>query len=95
MLDILVVDEDSSTRMGLAYALGDAGHRVVEAADGATALLFASERAFDLIIADVRLPKVDGNTLARHMRESSPSKEESDWDAPALEPGSERMRLPR
>jgi DNA-binding NtrC family response regulator len=73
MLDILVVDDDASARMQLAYVLADAGHHVVEASDGAAALLLASERVFDLVICDVRLPKIDGLTLSRRVRATSPS----------------------
>ena len=73
MLDILVVDDEPSTRMGMSFLLGDAGHRVTEASDGAKALKLAGEHVFDLVISDVRLPKLDGLTLMRRLREASPS----------------------
>ena len=72
-LDILVVDDDQATRLSLAYALGDAGHRVVEACDGEEAIALVSERIFDVAILDVRLPKVDGLTIFRRLRQKSPS----------------------
>jgi DNA-binding NtrC family response regulator len=73
MLDILVVDDEPGIRMGLAYPLGDAGHHVTEAVDGAAALKLIAEQVFDVVICDVRLPKVDGLTLLRRLHEESPS----------------------
>ncbi|CAN5876303.1 sigma-54 dependent transcriptional regulator [soil metagenome] len=72
-LEILVVDDDQATRLSLAYALTDAGHRVTEAADGEEAISLVAERIFDVAILDVRLPKVDGLTIFRRLRQKSPS----------------------
>ena len=72
-LDILVVDDDQATRLSLAYALTDAGHKVTEACDGEEAIALVAERIFDVAILDVRLPKVDGLTIFRRLRQKSPS----------------------
>ena len=72
-LDILVVDDDQATRLSLAYALTDAGHKVTEAEDGEEALARVAERAFDVALVDVRLPKLDGLTVARRMRLKAPT----------------------
>jgi DNA-binding NtrC family response regulator len=72
MLDILVVDDEPLIRMGLAYPLSDAGHRVTEASDGAEALSLVSKQAYDIVICDIRLPKVDGLVLLRHIHRESP-----------------------
>lgn len=72
-LDILVVDDDDATRLSLACALSDAGHKVSEAIDGEQALELTSEHTFDVAIVDVRLPKIDGLTLARHLRSEAPT----------------------
>jgi len=72
-LDILVVDDDQATRLSLAYALTDAGHKVTEACDGEEAIALVAERIFDVAILDVRLPKVDGHTIFRRLRQRSPS----------------------
>ncbi len=72
MLEILLVDDEAATRMSVAFALCEAGHRVTEAADGAEALALAADVAFDVAICDVRLPKVDGLALFRHFRRESP-----------------------
>lgn len=72
-LDILVVDDDDATRLSLAFALEAAGHRVSEASDGEHALALSTSRAFDVALVDVRLPKLDGLTLARHLRSEAPT----------------------
>ena len=72
-LDILVVDDDQATRLSLAYALTDGGHKVTEAQDGEEAIALVAERIFDVAILDVRLPKVDGLTIFRRLRQKSPS----------------------
>ncbi|MBN9167858.1 MAG: sigma-54-dependent Fis family transcriptional regulator [Myxococcales bacterium] len=72
-LDILVVDDDQTTRLSLAYSLSDAGHHVTEACDGEEAIALASERTFDVALLDVRLPKVDGLTIFRRLRLRAPA----------------------
>ena len=72
MLDVLLVDDDPAIRLSVAYALADAGHHVVEATDGEEALALTNSRVFDVAICDVRLPKVDGLTLFRHLRQKVP-----------------------
>lgn len=72
-LDILVVDDDQTTRMSLAFALSDAGHKVTEAGDGDEAIALMAERIFDVVMLDVRLPKIDGLAVFRRFRQKSPS----------------------
>jgi DNA-binding NtrC family response regulator len=72
-LDVLVVDDEPDILSGIADALGEEGHQVTKAADGASALKLISERVFDVVFCDVRLPKIDGLTLLRHLHKDSPS----------------------
>jgi PAS domain S-box-containing protein len=54
---VLVVDDEATVRMLVAEVLGDAGYKVVEAADGPAALkILQSGRRLDLLITDVGLP---------------------------------------
>jgi DNA-binding NtrC family response regulator len=73
MLDILLVDDEPDFRMLVGDALRDAGHRVTVAANGAEGLTLISSNVFDVMICDIRLPKVDGLTLFRRVRQESPS----------------------
>ncbi len=72
-LEILVVDDDQATRLSLSFALTDAGHKVTEAQDGEEAIALVSERTFDVAILDVRLPKIDGLTIFRRLRQRAPT----------------------
>lgn len=72
-LSILVVDDDASVRTTTSNLLGDAGHSVTEAADGDEALALLRKDAFDVLLCEVRLPKVDGMTLFRLTRRISPN----------------------
>src|SRR6478609_3854523 len=72
MLDILLVDDEPDFRMLVGDALRDAGHRVSLASNGAEGLALISANVFDVMICDIRLPKVDGLTLFRRVRQESP-----------------------
>lgn len=67
-LEILVVDDDPEMRRYIQRALqrgfGAAGH-VSQAADGEDALRMLRAGAFDVLITDVLLPRLDGLSLCR------------------------------
>jgi DNA-binding NtrC family response regulator len=73
MLDVLLVDDEEDIRTIVGTVLRQHGHRVTLAADGAQALAQVSARSFDLLICDLRLPKIDGLQLFHRVREISPS----------------------
>jgi DNA-binding response OmpR family regulator len=66
MARILVAEDEESLRGLLQRGLGEAGHDVVAAADGAEALdaLSALKPPFDLLLSDIRMPVMDGIALA-------------------------------
>jgi CheY-like chemotaxis protein len=61
---ILVVDDDPSLRWVLADALFEAGYAVAQASDGLMALQRIAIQVPDLILTDVRMPRLDGIGLA-------------------------------
>jgi len=65
---ILVVEDHAISRQMLGALLGYVGHRVLEAADGSTALQVAHGSRPDLVVLDVMLPGADGFTLLRALR---------------------------
>jgi DNA-binding NtrC family response regulator len=73
MLDILLVDDEPSIRLTVGDALRAAGHAVSRASDGAEALSLAAEKVFDVVVTDVRLPRVDGLAVFHKVRETSPT----------------------
>jgi DNA-binding response OmpR family regulator len=68
---ILLVDDEQSVQTLLSYPLRRDGHEVVEAGDGREALDRCSEQAFDLVVLDLMLPRVDGLEVCRRLRARS------------------------
>lgn len=68
---LLIVDDDARLRALLAKFLSDNGFRTTVAADGAAARAMLSGVAFDLIIADVMMPGMDGFELTEKVRATS------------------------
>jgi two-component system response regulator AtoC len=66
---ILVVDDEDKMRRLLELTLTSLGHEVVQAGDGEEALARFSESAFDLVLTDLRMPRLDGLGLLRRLRE--------------------------
>lgn len=66
---ILVVDDDLGSRAALAELLEEEGYSVDSAADGDAALSRVAEDPPDLIISDVRMPRVDGLDLVVQLRQ--------------------------
>lgn len=71
MAKILVVDDDAHIRDVVRFALEKAGHDVLEASDGRSALeSFASSPA-DLVVLDILMPEIDGLEVCRELRRTS------------------------
>jgi two-component system chemotaxis response regulator CheY len=68
MAKILAVDDSASMRSMVAFTLRGAGHDVEEADNGQAALDSAAVHKFDLILADVNMPVMDGITMVREIR---------------------------
>ncbi|HEY5226274.1 MAG TPA: response regulator transcription factor [Methylovirgula sp.] len=66
---ILLVEDDPETADYVSQGLSDAGHQVALAVDGQSGLHDASAGAWDLLIVDRLLPKIDGLTLVRTLRD--------------------------
>jgi DNA-binding NtrC family response regulator len=72
MLEVLVVDDDDIVRSSIASALTAVGHEVVQASNGEDALSLLASRPFDLVVSDVRMPRLDGLSLFRRVRRDAP-----------------------
>ena len=70
MAEILVIDDDDLILEMLSVLLGDAGHEVRTAADGEAGFAEAVRRPPALVILDMNMPKMDGYTLAKRLREN-------------------------
>ena len=69
MAKVLVADDAADIRALLVDALSDAGHDVLEAADGGAAVETAFLEHPDLILLDVSMPVMDGFQALRALRE--------------------------
>ncbi|WP_246742411.1 response regulator [Microvirga splendida] len=70
---ILLVDDDAEVRTVTAAYLNEMGHRVVEAADGSSALdILKADDQLDVLIADFAMPGMTGTELADKAREVRP-----------------------
>ena len=66
---ILIVEDDRDAASWLVKGLTEAGHIADHAADGEDGLNMAREKVHDVIIVDRMLPKLDGLTLIRRLRD--------------------------
>ncbi|MCL1883667.1 MAG: response regulator transcription factor [Defluviitaleaceae bacterium] len=71
MAHILVVDDEKNIVKGIKFSLEQDGMKVDMAHDGEEALQMARDNAYDLIILDVMLPKIEGTDVCRQIREFS------------------------
>jgi DNA-binding response OmpR family regulator len=69
-MQILVVEDEQRMADLLKRGLTEEGHHVVVARDGATGFETARAAQFDVIVLDTMLPRMDGLTVARRLRDS-------------------------
>ncbi|MBN2385352.1 response regulator [bacterium] len=67
---ILVVDDSITTRTLEKLILTKAGYSVMEASDGLEALNYLKKGDFDLVVADIQMPNLDGITLTEKIRKT-------------------------
>jgi two-component system phosphate regulon response regulator PhoB len=68
MSTVLLVEDDPDIRHLVSYKLTRGGFDVVEAADGFAGLHAARESRPDLVILDVRMPRLSGLEVCRELR---------------------------
>jgi signal transduction histidine kinase/ActR/RegA family two-component response regulator len=70
---ILVVEDEAGLAGAVLDALRDAGYDVEHASDGEAALAAVGTRSFDLVICDLKMPRVDGKAFYRRLSTRAPS----------------------
>lgn len=73
MAKVLVIDDDPTNRDLLYEILSINGHTVILAEDGEIGLKAYLDEPPDLIITDIMMPKKDGISLIKEIRQTSPS----------------------
>jgi DNA-binding NtrC family response regulator len=72
---VLLVEDEQTIAVTLRDDLEEAGHTVAHVADGAQAIELLSQRAFDCVISDVRLPGADGLAVLQAAKRARPDTE--------------------
>ena len=70
---ILVVDDEEALRTVLSSELISAGYEVSTASDGDEAISTIQNKKFDLVLLDIKMPKVDGFEVLKFIKKSFPS----------------------
>jgi DNA-binding NtrC family response regulator len=69
MAKILLVDDEASIRMALKEILEYESHTVIESPDAVAGLKALSQETFDLVITDIKMPKVDGLEFLQQIKD--------------------------
>jgi two-component system NtrC family sensor kinase len=70
---ILIVEDETPLAIALMDMLRDAGYLVDHAADGEEALLKVNQQRFDLVICDLKMPRMDGKAFYRTLSAAAPA----------------------
>ena len=72
MKKILIAEDEEIMRITLKYGLSTEGYQVTTADDGREGLEKFKQDDFDLVIADLRMPKLDGIQFLKEVKRLSP-----------------------
>jgi two-component system NtrC family sensor kinase len=70
---VLLVEDERALAAAVSEALADAGLHVDHAVDGEEALAHVRQKTYDVVICDLKMPKVDGMTLYRAIAAATPA----------------------
>lgn len=71
-VSVLIVDDEEPVRKFVERVLRDAGYETATASDGLAAIETASQFPMDLLLTDLKMPRMTGDELARRLRLSEP-----------------------
>ena len=70
---ILVVDDEEALRTVLSNELAGEGYEVESASDGDEAISKVQNKKFDLLLLDIKMPRVDGFEVLRFIKKTYPA----------------------
>ncbi len=69
MSNILIIDDEKSIRKTLGEILSYEGYKIEEASDGEEGLKKFKEKIYDVVLCDIKMPKIDGIDFLEKSRE--------------------------
>ncbi|MET0634987.1 MAG: sigma-54 dependent transcriptional regulator [Chitinophagaceae bacterium] len=72
MAEILIIDDEKAIRKTLSEILSFEGYKIDEASDGEEGLKKFREKTYDLVLCDIKMPKIDGLEFLQKAGESNP-----------------------
>lgn len=72
MATILIIDDEKSIRKTLSDILSYEGYKIEEAADGQEGLNLFKRKPYDVVLCDIKMPKVDGMEFLEHAVKINP-----------------------
>src|SRR6476659_4478327 len=71
MADILIIDDEKAIRKTLSEILSFEGYKIEEASDGEEGLKKFKEKYYDVVLSDIKMPKIDGIEFLQKAGESN------------------------
>src|ERR1051325_10579917 len=71
MSNILIIDDEKAIRKTLSEILSYEGYKIDEAGDGEEGLKKFKEKSYDVVLCDIKMPKIDGMDFLERTRESN------------------------
>jgi two-component system nitrogen regulation response regulator NtrX len=72
MSNILIIDDEKAIRKTLSEILSYEGYKIEEASDGEEGLKKFKEKAYDVVLCDIKMPRLDGLEFLDKAREANP-----------------------
>lgn len=72
-ISILVVDDESMMRSLLTKILSREGYNILTAEDGVQAMEMLGREKIDIVLSDIKMPRMNGFELLKHIKEEFPS----------------------
>jgi two-component system, NtrC family, nitrogen regulation response regulator NtrX len=72
MSNILIIDDEKAIRKTLSEILSYEGYKIDEAGDGEEGLKRFKEKSYDVVLCDIKMPKLDGIEFLDKAREANP-----------------------
>lgn len=72
---VLIIDDEEGIRKVMSITLADAGYEALTAADGENGIRLCREKSPQIVITDIRMPRMDGIDVLKQIKEEDPDKE--------------------